>query len=186
MSQYLMYPTQLPWLCAFLGASCFSLGTPPLPEDSKLTRIAPEECLFCISLTGTATPDPMTLEQTPALGLDGYCPVELVKNQRWTLGCPELRTDYCGRRYLFSTPEAKDEFRKNPRVYAPVAGGNDVVAMRDHKQAIPGDRSHGVFYAGHIYLFANEENLFRFAASPERYAMPNQSEERPHDGARTQ
>jgi hypothetical protein len=43
------------------------LGVPPLPEDTALTRIAPEQCLLYFSSSGMAKPDAKSTNQTEKL-----------------------------------------------------------------------------------------------------------------------
>src|SRR5687768_2591264 len=42
-------------------------GLPPLPEDPVLARVAPQECLFYGSWSGTASPDPKSGNRTERL-----------------------------------------------------------------------------------------------------------------------
>ncbi len=49
------------------GSFGFSLGVPPLPETPVLSKIAPEDCLFYISSSGVAKPDPKSPNQTEQL-----------------------------------------------------------------------------------------------------------------------
>jgi len=45
-------------LAPLLLCSAIPLGLPPAPQDAKLLRVAPEQCLFYMSWAGAATPDP--------------------------------------------------------------------------------------------------------------------------------
>ena len=49
------------------GGLGLPFGVPPTPEDPKLARVAPEECLFYLSWAGTASPDPKSANQTEQL-----------------------------------------------------------------------------------------------------------------------
>ena len=54
----------LPSLMLIFG---LPLGVPPMPETQLLSKIAPEECLFYMSSSGMATPDPKSQNQTEQL-----------------------------------------------------------------------------------------------------------------------
>ena len=41
----------------------------------------------------------------------------------------------------------------------PAVDGKDVVLTIDRGQSVLGHRQHGVYYAGHVYLFADEATL---------------------------
>lgn len=120
----------------------------------------------------------------PPLGLDGFCPVELVEHKRWVKGDPRWGAIHQGRTYLFAGPEQQQRFLPNGEAYSPVMSGADPVAAVDHNQEVEGKREYGVFYNRRIYLFAEPETRDRFSRSPERYnaetlqarrAVPGQS-----------
>lgn len=106
----------------------------------------------------------------PPLGLEGYCPVELVEKRRWHLGTHPWGVIHRGRTYMCAGPEEQKKFLANPDFYAPVISGDDVVLSLDRGQSVPGRREHGVFYRGRIYLFAEETSLNAFRQDPGRYA----------------
>lgn len=106
----------------------------------------------------------------PGLGLEGYCPVELRENERWRRGDKRYYSVYHGRKYFFSTQEAQEQFLAAPEQYAPVLGGDDIVAwVEDHKR-VPGRREHGAFYDGGVYLFASGSSYKKFQRDPSAYA----------------
>jgi len=49
------------------GGGGLPLGLPPLPPDPKISRVAPDDCLFYLSWAGTATPDPASDNQAEQL-----------------------------------------------------------------------------------------------------------------------
>ena len=61
-------------------------------------------------------------------------------------------------------------FLATPDRFSPVLSGNDPVAYIDQGRLVDGDRTHGLTYNGVLYLFASEQNLEAFWASPQRYA----------------
>ena len=105
----------------------------------------------------------------PPLGLDGYCPVELVEHKRWVKGDARWGAIHNGRTYLFSGLEQQQRFLPNGDVYAPVMSGGDPVVAIDHNQQVEGKREYGVFYNRRIYLFSDPGSRDRFSRSPERY-----------------
>lgn len=50
-----------------LGGAGLPLGVPPGPEDPLLAKVAPEECLFYMSTSGVAEPDPESSNRTEQL-----------------------------------------------------------------------------------------------------------------------
>src|SRR5471030_278564 len=60
-------PSMMSWLLVVLSGFGLPLGTPPLPEDPMMARIAPQECLFYMSSSGMATPDAKSANQTEQL-----------------------------------------------------------------------------------------------------------------------
>ncbi len=110
--------------------------------------------------------------QRPPLGLDGYCPVTLLKKEAWKQGDSRYGAVHRGRLYLFTGPEQADTFLKNPDDYSPVLAGIDPVHLSDSGEPVAGRRSHGVVYRNRIYLFTSEENLQRFWSDPEQFAAP--------------
>ncbi|MFV2069422.1 MAG: hypothetical protein ACC645_20860, partial [Pirellulales bacterium] len=91
--------------------------------------------------------------------------------QQWIAGDRRWGVIHRGRTYLFTTSEAQQQFLANPDEFSPVLSGLDPVAVVDQKQAVAGQRRHGVFYGGRVYLFANEASLQQFSGDPERYVQ---------------
>jgi hypothetical protein len=110
--------------------------------------------------------------EPPPIGLDGYCPVQLLENNRWVRGTHEGGVIHRGRLYLCATPEERQRFMANPDLYAPVLDGCDVVLAVDQNQLVPGQRKYGVRYEkdNRVYLFSSQASGDRFAQDPGRYA----------------
>jgi protein disulfide-isomerase len=108
----------------------------------------------------------------PPLGLDGFCPVSLVRENRWTKGDARFGVIHRGRTYLFAGPEEKEIFFADPDEYSPVLAGVDPVELTANGQTLEGRRAHGVVYQKRVYLFTSEQNLQQFWEEPERYARP--------------
>ena len=107
--------------------------------------------------------------QRPPLGLDGYCPVTLIKQDEWKQGDPRWGVVHRGRLYYFAGKREKDIFYKSPDEYSPVLAGLDPVALTETGNPVDGKRAHGVVYQKQVYLFSSEENLNRFWHNPKPY-----------------
>ncbi|MBN2022851.1 MAG: thioredoxin family protein [Pirellulales bacterium] len=136
----------------------------PAPAGPALSPGNPTMPPGATSVAGAAP------QQPPApLGLDGYCPVELIERKEWTLGNQQWSTVFAGRTYLFAGPRHLQRFLADPDRYSPVNSGVDVVLQFDRGQIVPGQRRHGVFFGERIFLFACEDSLQAFARDSARY-----------------
>jgi hypothetical protein len=124
-------------------------------------------------------------EKEPPLGLEGQCPVTLVKEHRWQPGDRACSVVHEGHRYWMASRDAQRAFIANTKRYVPVLDGDDVVEWIELGGRIPGDRRHGVFFADRIWLFHNEENLAQFSADVERYSHP-EARPKPRPGENSQ
>lgn len=113
-----------------------------------------------------------TGRQPAPFGLEGYCPVTLLKKDLWKKGDPRFGVVHRGRTYLFAGQDEKAEFLKDPDGYSPVLAGVDPVLLADSGEAVEGYRAYGLYYENRIYLFTSEENLQRFSRQPEQFAGP--------------
>jgi YHS domain-containing protein len=103
------------------------------------------------------------------VGLDGYCPVELLKTETWVEGDPALAVEYEGRTYRMSGPAQHRAFRAHPERFAPVLSGFDPVLAAEGRGSVPGRTDASAVYEGRLYMFANPANLSRFRQSPKQY-----------------
>ncbi|MCA9151579.1 MAG: DUF255 domain-containing protein [Planctomycetales bacterium] len=110
--------------------------------------------------------------KTTQMGLDGYCPVSLLRNEKWVKGDPKFGVVHRGRTYLFAGEEEKALFWSDPDEYSPVLAGLDPVMLTDAGETVAGRREHGVVYRKRVYLFSSEDSLERFWQDPERFASP--------------
>ncbi len=104
------------------------------------------------------------------IGMEGFCPVTVMDENRWVAGDRRFGARHRGRLYLFQTAAAQDRFLRNPERYSPALGGLDPVALAERGQQHDGKRDHGVRYNDRMYLFGSEENLERFSKAPEAFA----------------
>ena len=105
----------------------------------------------------------------PTFGLDGFCPVSLVDDKAWKFGDRRWGATHLGVTYLFTSLENQQKFLKTPDRYSPVGLGNDIVVLLESGKTIPGQRKHGVSFAGRIYLFASQQSLDAFTKQPRHY-----------------
>jgi thioredoxin-related protein/YHS domain-containing protein len=117
--------------------------------------------------TPPSLPAPATNQ--PPLALDGYCPVSLVEQSKWSKGDPRWGAVHRGRVYLFGNSQAQQAFLANPDHFSPLLAGHDAVRYAETGQLVEGKREHGVYYRDRILLFADEDALQRFGTRPEYY-----------------
>jgi YHS domain-containing protein/thiol-disulfide isomerase/thioredoxin len=117
-----------------------------------------------------AGPLPVQLgDPKPLVGLDGYSPIQLLKNRTWVRGSAEFSWDYQGILYYLSSREELLEFRGDPGRYAPRLLGCDPVILWEADRAVAGRTLFGAFYDDELYFFVSNENRQRFKANPERF-----------------
>jgi YHS domain-containing protein len=161
------------------GASTVILGPP-----SYDTTVTPPS-MTAPGVSPSTLGPPTSVEQPPLppatdtgpAGLDGYCPVTLVEQEKWVRGDPKWGARHRGRLYFFLSPEAQKRFLDDFNKYAPALSGYDAVKYSEQGKLVDGKRAHGVFYRSQIYLFADEAALQQFWTAPERYAATVRAEQ---------
>jgi len=106
----------------------------------------------------------------PLIGLEGFCPVLLHDQRIWTAGSDKITADYRGVRYTFASEGNREQFLKNPSLYAPQDLGCDAVVLTDTQGAVTGSIRFGAFFDGHLYLFQSPENRDQFKQNPLKFA----------------
>ena len=119
-----------------------------------------------------SAPPKVATQQSATVGLEGYCPVTLLKKNKWVKGDRRYGVVHRGRAYLFTGLAEKEMFFADPDEFSPVLAGLDPVALSENGKANQGRRAHGVVYRQRVYLFSSEDNLSRFWEEPERFATP--------------
>jgi protein disulfide-isomerase len=104
------------------------------------------------------------------LGIEGFCAVAVMEEDRWVPGDPRWGARHRGRLYLFHDAVSQQRFMANPDRYSPILAGYDPVVFAEQGQYSSGRREHGVRYNDRMYLFDSEANLLRFSQQPDRYA----------------
>jgi YHS domain-containing protein len=148
--EYMPYSSQVP-----VGGF-----TPPVPPAAVSSSVA-------TVMAELPAPAKMTVEVP--LALEGFCPVTLCTEERWSTGNPAYCTMYQGHIFRFATAEAIATFARDPANYIPVAMGEDIVLMVDRNKRVNGNRNFGVCYQGRVFLFANQESLGAFSERPDFY-----------------
>jgi len=108
-------------------------------------------------------------EPQPVVGLDGFSPVALTKQRKWTRGIARHAWDYKDVTYYMSTREELLAFRNDPESFAPRLLGCDPVILWETDRAIAGNIEFGAFYDGELFLFKTDERRKQFKTNPEKY-----------------
>lgn len=96
-------------------------------------------------------------ENAVPLGLQGYCPVCILDMKKWVKGDPNYQSIFDGHVYLFPGPEQKKKFDSNPTKYAPVLGGDCIVAYAKTGKRVPGSVENAAMMGGRLYLFSSKQ-----------------------------
>jgi YHS domain-containing protein/thioredoxin-related protein len=142
-------------------------GPPPVPAVPGLASSPPPLTMASLPQPAAPTAPPLP---NPPLGLEGYCPVQLVEKAKWIQGSERWGAVHRGQTYLFAGQEEQQHFLAAPDHYAPVNSGNDVVLALEQGRSVPGACDHGVTFSGRVYLFADQASLERFSKNPRYYA----------------
>lgn len=109
---------------------------------------------------------PASVSKPPSIGLEGYCPVTLLKEIRKVPGSKDWGCVHRGKLYFFANESYRRIFMKDPDRYAPVLAGYDVVIYRETGKLVEGKSIYGGFVGEKdnrlVFLFANEENKKKF------------------------
>ena len=140
-----------------------------MPETEELTGLewATEQQT---ALAASSSAKPETGFAETADGLKGFCPVTIRDERRLAVAVDEFSCEHQAQTYRFSSAEALEKFQANPELYAPIAGGLDVVAVRQGSAVANGTLDFAVWYRHRLHLFSNTENLAVFRAAPRTFA----------------
>lgn len=120
-------------------------------------------------------PRPHTID-LPPIGLEGYCGVTLMEDQRWEKGSEQFGCIHRGKLYLFASQAHLERFQMTPDMFSPLLGGADPVVYHTTGELVDGSRSLGVFYGGEnepsvIVLLSSEESRKKFEEDPVPYVQ---------------
>ena len=114
-----------------------------------------------------------TNHQTPALGMDGFCPVSLYSLGQLEKGDRQWGCVHRGHLYLFTSKQGRDQFRLAPDVYSPMLAGYDAVEFGEQGDLTAGNMAYRVVHEVNeqkmLFLFASAANKELFAKEPGKY-----------------
>jgi YHS domain-containing protein/thiol-disulfide isomerase/thioredoxin len=149
---------------------------PPPTEPKKVAEVATAEHPTPPFDPGKEPVAPPATEQLPGaapavlLALDGYCPVTLRATRGWRPGNSEISLVHEGQTFYFAAAAKREEFKANPRRYAPRLMGCDPVVLANSDLAVRGSVKFGAYYEGELFLFETAESRATFRKDPARYA----------------
>ncbi len=108
---------------------------------------------------------------SPELAMEGYCPVTVIKEDRWVEGNPKFGVIHLGKLYLFSDAGKMQTFLADPVPYTPVLNEIDVVRFFEERVIVPGKREWGLKDPTYnrMFFFADEKAMNHFWNEYERY-----------------
>lgn len=115
----------------------------------------------------SSIPDPV--------GLAGFSPVALTKDQKWLAGREEYSSSHLGIEYRMSSKEELEQFNSDPDKFAPKFLGCDAMILSTTERAVSGNIKFGAFWRGSLYLFYSEQNRKHFLEEPQKYAEITQA-----------
>jgi len=101
----------------------------------------------------------------------GYCPVVLKDDRKLIEADADIKAEFRGRIYTFSSIEARETFEDNPRKYIPAGEGIDVVRQTAGDSGIEGTLEHAAWYRGRLYLFSSAESRREFVDAPSKFVI---------------
>ncbi len=109
----------------------------------------------------------------PAMGLDGFCPVSLLRDGKWVPGDAQIGCMHRGQAYLFASEDIRNVFIADPDRYSPLLAGHDPVTFQRTGRLVGGHRKFGVFMGDgssqQVVLFENETTQAEFKANSDKY-----------------
>ena len=98
------------------------------------------------------------------------CLVTLLEEKRLAPARAEFSMEYQSQKYRFASAEALEKFRASPEKYAPVAGGLDIVSVRNERSVVEGSLNFALWYRKQLYLFSSRAHAESFRREPQKYA----------------
>jgi protein disulfide-isomerase len=149
------------------------MGTPPAAASGSFMLPAgnnapPAAQTVAHKNTPTSAPS-STAPQEQQVAMEGFCPVSVVDEGKWTPGEKAWGVVHMGQVFLFASEAAQKKFLADPFRYAPVLTGMDVVRFFEGQVAVAGTREWSCTYNNRTYLFADQESYNRFYANCDRY-----------------
>ncbi|MBN2473190.1 MAG: hypothetical protein JXB62_01180 [Pirellulales bacterium] len=145
--------------------STHPVTSPAMPVVHQATIQSPSPTAEQPPAEASAAPS----ARSPVVGLDGFCPVELVEREHWQPGKPGLSAVHQGRTYLLAGPAQRQRFLADPDRYTPRYAGCDPVLVVDANRRAAGSTDFCVTYEGQLYMFSSTATLAQFGKDPQRY-----------------
>jgi YHS domain-containing protein len=153
--------------------------TLPLPEPAKFAADDDEEDDDEEEMTASKSEpslDPAAkmkkiADRKDLKGFKGFCPVVLRDSRDLIDARPQFKETYLGKVYNFSSEEAREKFTKNPKQYAPISGGRDIVALKDESQDVEGKLDYAAWFKDRLYLFNSAKTKDKFELQPSKYLV---------------
>jgi len=145
----------------------------PAPVEPALPQVAspePAEGLWQ-DLEFSGEEEQELTARTKLAGFKGYCPVALRDQRELVEAQQQYTVEFEGQKYEFSSEAAAATFSQAPKLYAPAAGGVDVVAVHSGEPVEDGSIDHGAWFRGRLYLFSSQARLDAFRLSPAQYVL---------------
>ena len=144
--------------------------TPAAPVEGS--REKPQKATWKSRRTQAPLPSERTVDYREIvgvgeIGLEGYCPVSLIRSEQWTKGNPQWTVEYKGRTYRMAGPVEQRQFRAHPDRYTPVLCGCDPVLLFEGKGYVAGRTKACVIYKGRLLMFSSRKTLARFQQNPD-------------------
>jgi YHS domain-containing protein len=124
-----------------------------------------------IESAGSTIADGAAPMSAPPVAIGGYCPVELIRNGRWTPGDLRYTIVHNGQTYRLSGYSQWQDFKANPDAFAPAYSGNDPVLSTDEQHLMPGKVAYCATYNGRLYMFSSPATQAKFNQNPQRYEL---------------
>ena len=134
------------------------------------TQIAENENASQSASDNDAVDTKQQTEETEIVGLEGFCPVRLIRDRKWVTGKEELEDSYRGVTYHFSSEEELAVFRDDPSKFTPQNLGCDPVVLYGDQQAVAGDIRFGAFFDSKLFLFDSKANRTAFKENPLKFS----------------
>lgn len=121
----------------------------------RLTLIATLVMTFCAGMAQTSKPVKLNVG-SDRLAIEGYDPVAYFKQKKAVEGKKDLKYEYQGVVYRFSTQQNLNDFIATPASYMPQYGGWCAYAMGASGETVEVDPETFKIIDGKLYLFYNK------------------------------
>ena len=109
-------------------------------------------------------------ESQAKVGLDGYCPVCIVKAKKWMKGNKEFASKFDGKIYYFPGPKEKELFDAAPEKFVPALGGDCVVCKAKAGKRVAGSVKFASRFKDRVFLFPSDKEREMFQKDPAAFA----------------